>query len=235
MTASTPKTAGTNISSFLELAGRHRHVAVQTEASPLPTLPSIVKTGVTPADRHPHRGQCHRHLSAPDHRVPMLHYGRDGKYDYDNNMFGFVKGDLIPHQVVTSPSAPAVHLRELVQRRCHPAEEPDLLEGRAQDHDTVIWRRRTNKIPGVVSGTIDVTDPSYSRLPSRSRATLTARSAAIPSDKPRRQPQLRLCHFNANRGGRRLGRRQVMNTGYDRPSCGYRRLPRYLLCRLLLR
>ena len=157
-------------------------------------------------------------ISSSSPCAPCTTMARLDKYDYDNNMFGFVKGDLSLRQVRDShlPSAPARHtFGELVQRRCHPAEEPDLLEGRAQDRHLVIWREMTDedKIPGVVSGTIDVTDPSYFQGSCRADQGSQPERRDLRRyhpDRPRRQPRLRLCRLQRQPRGRSATATAVM-------------------------
>ena len=97
---------------------------------------------------------------------PMHYYGETDKYDYDNNMFGFVKGDLSHVKSVTStPVGSGPYTFESWSNGAVTLQKnPTYWKGEPKI-DTVIWREMTDedKIPGVVSGTIDVTDPSYSK------------------------------------------------------------------------
>ena len=98
--------------------------------------------------------------------APMHYYGETDKYDYDNNMFGFVKGDLSHVKSVTStPIGSGPYTFESWSNGAVTLQKnPTYWKGEPKI-DTVIWREMTDedKIPGVVSGTIDVTDPSYSK------------------------------------------------------------------------
>ena len=97
---------------------------------------------------------------------PMHYYGETDKYDYDNNMFGFVKGDLSHVKSVTStPVGSGPYTFEGWSNGAVTLQKnPTYWKGEPKI-DTVIWREMQDedKIPGVVSGTIDVTDPSYSK------------------------------------------------------------------------
>ena len=97
---------------------------------------------------------------------PMHYYGETDKYDYDNNMFGFVKGDLSHVKSVTStPVGSGAYTFEGWSNGAVTLQKnPTYWKGEPKI-DTVIWREMQDedKIPGVVSGTIDVTDPSYSK------------------------------------------------------------------------
>ena len=97
--------------------------------------------------------------------VPMHYYGEESLYDYDNNMFGFTKGDLSDvKSVTTMPQGAGPYTFESYEngtvtlaanvnywKGCPKIEYIQFKEG--QDAD---------KVPGVVAGTIDITDPSYS-------------------------------------------------------------------------
>ena len=97
--------------------------------------------------------------------VPMHYYGEESLYDYDNNMFGFTKGDLSDvKSVTTMPQGAGPYTFETYEngtvtlaanpnywKGCPKIEYIQFKEG--QDAD---------KVPGVVAGTIDITDPSYS-------------------------------------------------------------------------
>jgi len=97
--------------------------------------------------------------------VPMHYYGEESKYDYENNMFGFDKGDMSDVKSVTSkPMGAGPYTFESYENGVVTLKansnywkgEPKITyikfkEG--QDAD---------KVPGVVAGTIDITDPSYS-------------------------------------------------------------------------
>jgi len=97
--------------------------------------------------------------------VPMHYYGEESLYDYENNMFGFTKGDLSDvKSVTTQPIGAGPYTFESYEnatvtlaanptywKGCPKIEYIQFKEG--QDAD---------KVPGVVAGTIDITDPSYS-------------------------------------------------------------------------
>ena len=96
---------------------------------------------------------------------PLHYYGEESLYDYDKNMFGFPKGDLSDVKSVTTKplgSGPytfesyengvvTLAANELYYKGCPKIEYIQYKEG--QDAD---------KVPGVIAGTIDVTEPSYS-------------------------------------------------------------------------
>ena len=97
--------------------------------------------------------------------VPMHYYGEESLYDYENYMFGFTKGDLSDVKSVTTAPMGAgpykfntyenavvtLEANENYWKGCPKTKFIQFKEG--QDAD---------KVPGVVAGTIDITDPSYS-------------------------------------------------------------------------
>ena len=97
--------------------------------------------------------------------VPMHYYGEESLYDYENNMFGFTKGDLSDvKSVTTAPMGAGPYKFNTYEnavvtleananywKGCPKTKYIQFKEG--QDVD---------KVPGVVAGTIDITDPSYS-------------------------------------------------------------------------
>ncbi len=96
---------------------------------------------------------------------PMHYYGETEKYDYDNNMFGFDKGDLSHVKSVTStPIGSGPYTFESYENGAVTLQKNAGYWKGEPKIDTIIWREMqdADKIPGVASGTIDVTDPSYS-------------------------------------------------------------------------
>ena len=163
------ETAGTSISSFLEAelgdAYTDYAVAVQTGES-APNVAGIVKTGDYSMTVTLTEVNATAIYQLPVTVCPMHYYGETDKYDYDNNMFGFVKGDLSHVKSVTStPVGSGPYTFESWSNGAVTLQKnPTYWKGEPKI-DTVIWREMTDedKIPGVVSGTIDVTDPSYSK------------------------------------------------------------------------
>lgn len=97
--------------------------------------------------------------------VPMHYYGDESLYDYDNDKFGFPKGDLSKVRSVTpSPMGAGPYkfvsfaggtvTLEANERYYKGAPKTKYIQFKeGQDAD---------KVPGVVTGTLDITDPSYS-------------------------------------------------------------------------
>ena len=97
--------------------------------------------------------------------VPLHYYGDEALYDYENGQFGFPKGDLSKVRAVTPKPMGAgpykfvsytggtvtLEANENYYKGAPKTKYIQFKEG--QDAD---------KVPGVVTGTLDITDPSYS-------------------------------------------------------------------------
>ena len=97
--------------------------------------------------------------------VPLHYYGQESLYDYENNQFGFPKGDLSGVKAVTTKpigggpykfvsfqgGTVTLEANEYYWKGKPKTEFIQFKEG--QDAD---------KVPGVVAGTLDIADPSYS-------------------------------------------------------------------------
>ncbi len=162
------ESAGTSISALIEAeigdTFSDYTVGVQTGESAA-NVSGIVKTGDYSMTVTLTEVSASAIYQIPVTVCPMHYYGETEKYDYDNNMFGFDKGDLSHVKSVTSaPVGSGPYTFEsyangavtLQKNAGYWKGEPKI--------DTIIWREMqdVDKIPGVVSGTIDVTDPSYS-------------------------------------------------------------------------
>ncbi len=162
------ETAGTSISALIEAeigdTFSDYTVGVQTGESAA-NVSGIVKTGDYSMTVTLTEVSASAIYQIPVTVCPMHYYGETEKYDYDNNKFGFDKGDLSHVKSVTSaPVGSGPYTFEsyangavtLQKNAGYWKGEPKI--------DTIIWREMqdVDKIPGVVSGTIDVTDPSYS-------------------------------------------------------------------------
>ncbi|MGN0967659.1 MAG: ABC transporter substrate-binding protein [Oscillospiraceae bacterium] len=163
------ESAGTSISNFIadelgDKAGEFQ-AGVQTGES-APNVSGIQKTGDMSMRLVLTEVNANAIYQLGTTVVPMHYYGDESLYDYDNNMFGFPKGDLsIVKSVTTQPVGAGPYTFEsyengVVTLKANPLYwkgEPKTMyiqfkEGQDQD-----------KIPGVVAGTIDITDPSYSK------------------------------------------------------------------------
>ena len=97
--------------------------------------------------------------------VPMHYYGEESLYDYDNNMFGFTKGDLSDvKSVTTAPIGAGPYTFESYENNVVTlAANPTYWKG-CPKIEFIQYKegQDADKVPGVVSGTLDITDPSYS-------------------------------------------------------------------------
>ena len=98
--------------------------------------------------------------------APMHYYGDKALYDYDNNSFGFPKGDLSSVRAKTTQPMGAgpykfikfengvinYEANDLYFQGCPKTKYVNFVETTADD----------DKLNGVVTGTIDITDPSFS-------------------------------------------------------------------------
>ena len=162
------ETAGTSISALLEAeigdSFSDYTLGVQTGES-APNVSGIVKTGDYSMTVTLTEVSATAIYQIPVTICPVHYYGEMDKYDYDNNKFGFDKGDLSHVKSVTSaPIGSGPYTFESYANGAVTLEKnPGYWKGEPKI-DTVIWREMldVDKIPGVVSGTIDITDPSYS-------------------------------------------------------------------------
>ena len=97
--------------------------------------------------------------------VPMHYYGEESKYDYENNMFGFDKGDMSDVKSVTSkPMGAGPYTFESYENGVVTLKaNPNYWKGEPKiDYIKFKEGQDADKVNGVVSGTLDITDPSYS-------------------------------------------------------------------------
>jgi len=98
--------------------------------------------------------------------APMHYYGEKSKYDYDNDKFGFDKGDLSHVRSVTSKPMGAGPYKFIKFENGVINYEANKNYFRGEPKTKYVnFLETTNdddKLNGVVTGTIDVTDPSFS-------------------------------------------------------------------------
>ena len=162
------ETAGTSISALIEAeigdTFSDYTVGVQTGESAA-NVSGIVKTGDYSMTVTLTEVSANAIYQIPVTVCPMHYYGETEKYDYDNNKFGFDKGDLSHVKSVTSaPIGSGPYTFESYSNGAVTLQKNAGYWKGEPKIDTIIWREMqdVDKIPGVVSGTIDITDPSYS-------------------------------------------------------------------------
>ncbi len=124
--------------------------------------------------------------------VPMHYYGDEALYDYENNMFGFTKGDLSHVRSVTTAPQGGGPYKFVSYTGGTVTLEANERYWKGEPKIKYIQFREgqeADKISGVMAGTIDITDPAYS--------TETAKSIA-----------------QANSSRETIAKRMVANLGY---------------------
>lgn len=96
---------------------------------------------------------------------PLSYYGDAAAYDYDNNMFGFTKGDLSGVKTKTTTPVGAGAYKFLSYENGVVTFEANENYFKGEPKTKYILFQETadgDKLSGVVSGTFDITDPSFS-------------------------------------------------------------------------
>ena len=97
--------------------------------------------------------------------VPMAYYGSEALYDYENQMFGFKKGDLSAVRAVTpSPRGGGPYtFVSYVGGTVTLEANPNYWKGQPKIRYIQFREgQEADKLTGMVAGTLDITDPSYS-------------------------------------------------------------------------
>ena len=98
--------------------------------------------------------------------TPMHYYGNTAKYDYDNNKFGFDKGDLSTVRAKTTKpmGAGAYKFKEFKDGVVYFEANELYFKGAPKTKYVNFQQCMTDddKTNGVITGTIDITDPSFS-------------------------------------------------------------------------
>lgn len=165
------ETAGTSITDLivaeLEAAGVDSapYVAgVQTGES-APNISGIVKTGdysMTITLTQVSANFIHNALAI--HIAPMHYYGDESLYDYENNSFGFTKGDLsgVKSKTTQPLGAGPFVFQEFSNGRVYLNANDSYWEGRPKiDQLQFLETLESDKVVGIESGNIDIGDPSF--------------------------------------------------------------------------
>lgn len=97
--------------------------------------------------------------------APLHYYGDKSKYDYDNNQFGFDKGDLsgVRSKTTKPLGAGAFIFKSYADGTVYMDANPDYFLGAPKiAHLNVKETQEADKLTGVQTGTLDVANPSYS-------------------------------------------------------------------------
>ena len=97
--------------------------------------------------------------------TPLHYYGQESQYDFENHQFGFPKGDLSRvRQVTTKPLGAGPYVFEDFANgvvRLH--SNPNYYKGQPKIANLQFRQGQdADKLSGVVAGTLDIADPSYS-------------------------------------------------------------------------
>ena len=98
--------------------------------------------------------------------APMHYYGNPDLYDYDNNSFGFPKGDLSSVRAkTTEPMGAGPYIFQKFENGVvsFVANENYYLGAPKTKNLQFLETNDKDKLNGVITGTVDVTDPSFSK------------------------------------------------------------------------
>ena len=97
--------------------------------------------------------------------APLSYYGDESKYDYDNNKFGFDKGDLSTVRAKTTQpmgAGPYIY-KSFSNGTVYMEANPKYYKGEPKTKNlNLLETQEADKVTGVTAGTIDIADPSYS-------------------------------------------------------------------------
>ena len=96
---------------------------------------------------------------------PLHYYGDKDAYDYDNNQFGFPKGDLSTIRAkTTSPLGAGPYIfKEFTNGVVYLESNKNYFKGEPKTKELQFKETQDDdKVPGIEAGTFDISDPSYS-------------------------------------------------------------------------
>lgn len=163
------ETAGTSISAFIEAelgdAADEYKAGVQTGESAA-NISGIQKTGDYSMRVVTTKVDATAIYQLGVTIAPMHYYGDASLYDYDNNSFGFTKGDLSSVRAkTTQPLGAGPYKFVKFENGVVNFEANDLyFQGAPKTkYINFLETQEADKLNGVVTGTIDITDPSFSK------------------------------------------------------------------------
>lgn len=98
--------------------------------------------------------------------APLHYYGDESQYDYDNNQFGFTKGDLsgIREKTTTPLGAGPYVFKSYENKTVYLEANESYYKGAPATKELQFKETaEADKLPGVVQGTVDISDPSISK------------------------------------------------------------------------
>ena len=163
------ETAGTSISAFIEAelgdAADEYKAGVQTGESAA-NISGIQKTGDYSMRVVTTKVDATAIYQLGVTIAPLHYYGDASLYDYDNNSFGFTKGDLSSVRAkTTQPMGAGPYKFIKFENGVVNFEANDLyFQGAPKTkYINFLETQEADKLNGVVTGTIDITDPSFSK------------------------------------------------------------------------
>ena len=163
------ESAGTSISSFIEAemgekAYAELGVGIETGNS-APNISGIQRTGDYSLRVVTTELDATVIYQLGVYIVPLSYYGDPAQYDYANNKFGFPKGDLsIVKSKTTQPLGAGPYVYKSYENGTVRFEaNPNYFLGEPKIKNfQLLETSEANKVSGLVAGTLDVADPSYS-------------------------------------------------------------------------
>ena len=98
--------------------------------------------------------------------APLHYYGDEAQYDYENNKFGFTKGDLSSVRAKTTQPMGAGPYKFVKFENGvinYEANEYYYLGTPKTKYINFLETQEADKLNGVITGTVDITDPSYNK------------------------------------------------------------------------
>ena len=164
VTLSDTENAGSSLFSLMEDYDNY-HVGVETGNSAA-NISGIQKTGDNSLRVHMTQVDATAIYQLGITIAPLHYYGEADKYDYENNSFGFTKGDLSHvRSVTTKPlgAGPYKFIEFTNGTVYFEANENYYLGAPKTQYVQFLESQDTDKLNGVITGTIDITDPSFSK------------------------------------------------------------------------
>lgn len=114
--------------------------------------------------------------------APLHYYGDEAQYDYENNKFGFPKGDLaVVREKTTKPLGAGPYMfKEYSDGVVYMDANPNYYKGKpATEHLNLIATQEADMITGIEAGTLDIAAPSYSKQVAAQIADINGGDASL--------------------------------------------------------
>ncbi len=160
------ETAGSALSDLIPEDVYNYSTTGVTVGETAPNITGIVKTGDYSMTVKATEMDANMIYQLAMNIAPMHYYGDAAQYDYDNNMFGFPKGDLsLIRSKTTQPMGAGMYKFIKFENGVVNFEANENFYKGTPKTKYINFREvsDTDKLNGVVTGTIDITDPSFSK------------------------------------------------------------------------